>query len=199
MQVFPAMLDGSPQPGLQGEVITAPVDGPEPASAAPPTLGEALKRLFKRLLPTNRMVTYGAAGVIVLGGVIGMNQPTLRISTSGSRAVVHVETLGGFATTIRHIRILEMDNDQVLLDMVTENGSPELKAFQLAVGENFPYQIRPEGGEYRVVEPSDSAPVFGTVPDPQDRGFFLREGKDYKITVWGDGLLPANSTFSMGQ
>jgi hypothetical protein len=102
-------------------------------------------------------------------------RPALRLESSASSVIVHVETLGEYPTTVRHIQLREDPSGKVIFELLTESGTPQIYSFRLSVGENSIRVVDPEHGSYRVVEPNGK------------NTFSLRTGVHYRLRIWGNG------------
>jgi hypothetical protein len=132
-----------------------------------------MKRLYILVLLCSLMVVVTAVGCF--------KRPAVRLETSGSSVIVHVETLGEYPTTVRHIRLKDASSGRVVLEMLTESGTPQIYNFRLSVGENSLHLVDPEHGSYRVAEPSGK------------NAFFLQRGVHYQLMIWGEGRRPSET------
>jgi hypothetical protein len=108
--------------------------------------------------------------------------PAITLEHSGPSAViVHVETLGEYPTTVRHIRIEDASSRKVVLELLTASGTPQIYSFRLSAGENSTNLADPSSGTYRV-----------TVPVGKDT-FTLQPGVRYRVTLWGDGWFASGA------
>jgi len=108
-------------------------------------------------------------------------RPAVRLERIGSSVVVHVDTLGEYPTTVRHIRLWEASSGKVLFELLAKGGTPQIYFIRLSAGENSTQVADPEHGSYRVVEPGGR------------NSFSLQQGVQYRLTIWGSGLLPSES------
>ena len=109
-------------------------------------------------------------------------RPAIRLERAGGASVVvHVETLGEYPTTIRHVEIKEISSGKVVFDLLADSGSPQIYNFRLIAGENPTRVADPEHGSYRVDEPKGKAT------------FTLQKGARYRLTIWGDGWPPSKT------
>lgn len=126
-----------------------------------------MKRLYILVVVCSLMVLVTAVGCF--------KRPAVRLENSGSSVIVHVETLGEYPTTVRHIRLKDASSGKVVLELLTESGTPQIYSFRLSVGENSTHVTDPEHGSYRVAEPSGK------------NSFSLQPGVHYRLTIWGNG------------
>jgi len=134
--------------------------------------------MFKRVLVGGCILF----SLLVMVGIYEwFTRPQLRIERNGASAIVHVETLGEYPTTIRHIRVKEASSGKVVFELLTEGGTPQIHDFHLSVGGNSTSAADPQYGSYRV-----------TVPASKDT-FFLQQGVKYRVTVWGDAWMSSES------
>lgn len=108
-------------------------------------------------------------------------RPAIRLDYTGASVVVHVETLGEYPTTIRHVMIEEISSSKAVFDLLAESGSPQIYNFKLTAGENPTRLADPEHGSFRVNEPKGKDT------------FLLQKGTRYRLTIWGEGWLPSKS------
>jgi len=114
--------------------------------------------------------------LVMLFAIVGcFKRPAVKVESSGSSVIIHVETLGEYPTTIRHIRIKDTSSEKVVFELLTESGTPQIYSFRLSPGGNSTHVIDPEHGSYRVAEPSGKDT------------FVLQRGVPYRLTIWGDG------------
>jgi hypothetical protein len=114
--------------------------------------------------------------LVVLVAAVGcFKRPAVKLENSGSSVIVHVETLGEYPTTVRHIRLKDATSGRVIFELLTESGTPQIYSFRLLVGENPTHVADPEHGTYRVAEPSGK------------NTFSLQPGVRYRLTIWGNG------------
>ncbi len=109
--------------------------------------------------------------------------PAMRLERVGPAVIVHVETLGEYPTTVRHIQIRDASSAKVVFEVLAQNGTPQIYSIRLSAGENSTHVADPEQGSYRVVAPT------GT------NTFLLQQGVQYRLTIWGSGLLSRESDF----
>jgi hypothetical protein len=102
-------------------------------------------------------------------------RPAVKLQNNGSSVIVHVETLGEYPTTVRHIRLQDALSGKVIFELMSESGTPQIYSFRLSVGENSTHIADPEHGTYRVTEPSGK------------NTFSLQAGVRYRLTIWGNG------------
>lgn len=108
----------------------------------------------------------------------------LRIVQSGDRVTIDVQTLGEYQTTVKRIRLLNMQSHEVVWELATQTGTPQINVIDLQVGENPAVLTGVASGTYAVVSPT-GATSFGLVP-----------GVEYEIEVWGD-RKKATGTFRL--
>ncbi len=108
-------------------------------------------------------------------------RPAIRLEYTGASVVVHVETLGEYPTTIRHVRIVEISSGKVVFDLLPQSGTPQIYNFKLIAGENPTRLADPEHGSYRVDEPKGKDT------------FLLQKGSRYRLTIWGEGWPPSKT------
>jgi hypothetical protein len=100
-------------------------------------------------------------------------RPPVTLEKLGSTVTVHVETLGEYPTTIRHIRLTDTSSRQTVFELLAQGGTPQIYNFRLSLGVNSARIIDPEHGSYRIVAPSDSST------------FLVRPGVAYRLEIWG--------------
>jgi len=115
---------------------------------------------------------------VMLFAILGcFKRPAVKVESSGSSLIVHVETLGEYPTTVRHIRIEDASSRKVVFELLTESGTPQIYSFRLLAGVNSTHVVDPEHGSYRVAEPSGKDT------------FVLQRAVPYRLTIWGDAWL----------
>jgi hypothetical protein len=128
-----------------------------------------------------RILILVCALVALVAAVGCFKRPAVKLEPSGSSVIVHVETLGEYPTTVRHIRLKNASSGNVIFELLTESGTPQIYSFRLSVGENSTHVADPEHGSYRVAEPSGK------------NTFSLQSGVRYRLTIWGNGW-PSSET-----
>jgi hypothetical protein len=130
--------------------------------------------MVRRLLVSVLVTALGVAGwrAFVAG-------PGASVEYAPGKAIIHVETLGEYPTTIRHVRIEEISSQSVIFDAVSANGTPQIHNIELSIGSNSTDMLQSSSGEYRTVRP-----VVKT--------FTLRSDRQYRISLWGGGWLPSH-------
>jgi hypothetical protein len=108
-------------------------------------------------------------------------RPPLRLERSASSVIVHVETLGEYPTTVRHVQLRDDRSGKVIFELLTESGTPQIHNFRLSIGENSARVAEPENGSYRVVEPSGK------------NTFSLQRGVHYRLRIWGNGSASSDT------
>lgn len=119
-------------------------------------------------------------GLVVLG--ISLCRPKVWVKSSQAGAVVHLETLGDYPTSINHFRIEEIPSGRVVFEGFKASGTPQLQNVQLSLGPNSVGVLDPQYGTYRTTEPKGTS-------------FSLRSGQHYRITVWGNAWIPSRAEF----
>jgi len=136
----------------------------------------------KQWVPMKRILLLVCALVAFVAVVGCFKRPAVKLENSGSSVIVHVETLGEYPTTVRHIRLKEASSGKVIFELLTESGTPQIYSFRLSVGDNPTIHVAdPEHGFYRVAEPSGK------------NTFALQTGVRYRLTVWGNGWPPSET------
>jgi len=131
--------------------------------------------------PMKRILILFCALVVLTATGGCFKRPAVRLENSGSSVIVHIETLGEYPTTVRHIRLKDASSGKVIFELLTESGTPQIYSFRLSVGENSTHVADPEHGSYRVAEPSGKDT------------FSLQPGVRYRLTIWGNGR-PSSET-----
>lgn len=114
----------------------------------------------------------------LLAGWIALrwNAPPLRIVQRGNDILIDVQTLGEYPTTVKRIRLSDLNKSSVVWEIVTANGTPQIDRFMLKADEN-PATLEASSGTYRIV-----APTSGT-------GFLFRKSSKYRIELWGGNTV----------
>ncbi len=115
--------------------------------------------------------------------VLACSHPPIRLERTGASVVVHLETLGEYATAIQRIKITEELTDRVVWELDAAEGVPQLWRFSLIPGRNEA-SLNAVGGRFRVVVPRDQAT------------FDLSPAGRYRMDVWGSGPRPSSVYFS---
>ncbi|HKF49816.1 MAG TPA: hypothetical protein VKB38_20815 [Terracidiphilus sp.] len=103
--------------------------------------------------------------------------------------VVHVETLGEYPTTIRHLRIVEASSGRVVLDLVAKaeyanTGATQTRNFSLVSGKNSTHLLKPGIDSYEVRVPESG------------RTFNLQPGVAYRLKAWNGSWIASQTKFS---
>jgi hypothetical protein len=101
------------------------------------------------------------------------SKPRLSFTATPSQAIVHVQTLGEYPTTVRHVRLAD-DAGRTIWEIRSKRGTPQIHKLAFAVGANSANLASPDSGEYEVITPTDAG------------DFQLKSGTDYTVQVWGD-------------
>lgn len=140
--------------------------------------------MFKRIA----VIAVSAFAVLLLGLVLWVAVlvgPPLKIEHLHVGAIVHVETLGEYVTTIRRIQIEEVHSHEIVFEAVAgSEPPPQITNFELRIGTNSTAILQPFG-TYRVVYPAGST-------------FVLTSDRKYRISVWGNGFLPSRDHLQLG-
>jgi len=123
--------------------------------------------------------------LVIVAGTAILGRPPLWLETSECSIVIHVETLGEYPTTVRHIQLKSVASGDVLFEVIRGSGAPQIHSFRLSIGKNQVNIADPQAGTYRVLRPAVSD------------SFDLRQGEKYKLTVWGNGWLPAHANLQL--
>ncbi|MGB8262069.1 MAG: hypothetical protein WCE75_17050 [Terracidiphilus sp.] len=127
------------------------------------------------------LLLFLALSILALNDAFG---PPLSIERKGSVRIVHVETLGEYPTTIRHVRIEEAGTGKVVFDARIRpehrgRSEEQIHNFRLQAGENPIDAVNPDEDVYAIVEPKGRA------------SFSLSPGTDYRLTVWETPWIPS--------
>jgi hypothetical protein len=117
--------------------------------------------------------------IVLIAAMVCLRRPNLRLEGSEHSVLVHVETLGEYPTTIRRIQLQSVASGDVVFEVVSGTGTPQIQNFRLLAGANPVNVVDPQYGAYRVVRPTGA------------NSFILRQGEEYRLTIWGNGWLPA--------
>jgi hypothetical protein len=120
--------------------------------------------------------------LVVLG--IDLWRPKVWIEGTQSRAVVHLETLREYPTSIGHFRIEEIPSGRIVFEGFKASGTPQLWNMQLSPGSNSIDVVDPQYGTYRLTEPKGAS-------------FTLHSGQRYRITVWGNAWVPSHADLEL--
>jgi hypothetical protein len=127
--------------------------------------------------------------VPAIAGLLGFfHEPPLKIDQSGNFAIVNVETLGEYPTTIGRVRITDDASGRVVLEdaakrELLDKAGAQIYNFRLAVGENSTNVVEPESGTYEVIEPCGR------------NSFILQQGVKYRLRIWGDSWTYRETSF----
>lgn len=99
--------------------------------------------------------------------------PPLRVRVMDEKAVVDVQTLGEYPTTITRVRIAEREGGRTIWEIKAKWGTPQIHTLSLAAGANSVDLAEPGAGGYEIVIPR------------KDPTFSLQRGTDYVVDVWG--------------
>lgn len=100
-------------------------------------------------------------------------KPPLRIIESWNKVTVDVQTLGEYRTTVMRIRLMNKTSGQVVWELKTQSGTPQIHQIELKIGENPAILNGVLSGTYAVVTP-DSTATFSLAAD-----------REYEIQLWG--------------
>jgi hypothetical protein len=130
--------------------------------------------MVKKLLVAVLVAAFAVAGwrAFVAG-------PGASVAYAPGKAIIHVETLGEYPTTIRHVRLEEISSQSVIFDAVAANGTPQIHNFELSIGSNSIDMLQSSSGEYRIVR-------------PVGKTFTLQSDRQYRVSLWGGGWLPSH-------
>ena len=121
-----------------------------------------------------------AALGVVAAGWIAVMTPPLSIEYRQGKVVAHFETLGDYPTTIRRIRIEEVDAGAVVFEAEAQSEPAQIYSLELKGGENPANLLAEQSSAYRVAV-------------PRSAHFVLRTDRRYRISVWGDGWPPSRA------
>src|SRR5438876_3493995 len=75
-------------------------------------------------------------------------QPRIAVTTTARRAVVSVETLGEYGTTVRRAILKDLANGRVIWQIDVKSGVPQIHRLTFDVGSNSIELAKPQGGDY---------------------------------------------------
>jgi hypothetical protein len=126
-------------------------------------------------------------GLIPLFSSVGCNRPSVNV-VNGSTAVVDLQTLGEYPTTIWHIRLLDQRTSGVVWEVKRKSGTPQLHGLTLKTGENSVVLADADTGTYEVVAPVNS------------KVFHLDPGNSYQLEIWkSEGGNPVRVDIKFGR
>jgi hypothetical protein len=136
----------------------------------------------------NALIVSAVAAIGILGWVaIRWNAPPLGLVQAANLASLDVQTLGEYPTTVKRIRLLDV-NRAVVWEVLAQGRAAQIRGLALRPGKN-PSQVDAEYGTYRVVAPKGAD------------FFILSRGMKYTIEFWGgDSVLSRRSAaFVLGK
>ena len=171
----PQVPDQPNAQGLKARPIPAWGEGPcTPASNA-----RGLKARPMRLI---RVASMFFAGVLLIS-CSGCNR-SLPIDTGKKQAVIHVETLGEYPTTIESFAVTPADKPTTPVFLIEGIDTFQAWNFSLNSGVNQTSSINTAHGQYRVISPSS------------EKTFVLQAGIPYRATVCFEHHSCRKGTFS---
>ena len=133
---------------------------------------------------SKRKLLWLAAGLVVLAGIVVLvlrrEAPPLRVSVTENYAVVDVSTLGEYPTTIKRVRLSDLNKHKVVWEVDSGGSTVQIHGFRLANGAN-PVNVQCDYGSFRVTQPSAE-------------NFILHGNTNYRLEVWGSEGVLSRST-----
>ena len=123
--------------------------------------------------------------IVALGFAIGC-RPSLRIDRHTDSVTVDLSRLGEYPSSVQRIVLAEAATDQVLWEVQTAEGEPQIWKLTFVLGRNSS-DVNDDvvGGRLKVKVPVDRS------------AFELFAHKEYKLTIWGAGIRHSVRFFSL--
>lgn len=133
------------------------------------------------------LLALAGVGVVLVGLAVfvlrAVNLPPLRVKVNGRQAVIDVQTLGEYPTTIRLIEVTSKE-DGVLLGLKGDANSRQIRTVTLSEGENSLKSTGLDRDGFQVLTPVGR------------ESFVLRPGTRYRVRVANDwGSVSDRFTF----
>lgn len=126
------------------------------------------------------VVAFTIVLAIVVVFVLRSDAPPLKISVNGSSAVVDVSTLGEYPTTVKRVRVSDINKHKVVWELDSQDSVPQVHEFRLSAGTN-PVDVHADHGSFKVISPSTAT-------------FTLNRDTEYKLELWGTKSIFSKST-----
>lgn len=134
-------------------------------------------------LSFRRKVCITLAGICLIFS-IGCSGPSMKISLHGDNAVIDVQTLGEYPTTVSKAKLSNKTTRQTIWEIETDSATPQIHQIVFRLGANPARMVYPTAGSYRVVIPASQA------------SFRIEPNTEYIIQIWGEpGLSHADGVF----
>jgi hypothetical protein len=121
--------------------------------------------------------------LVAFVAVVGcFKRPAVKLENSGSSVIVHVETLGEYATTVRHIRLKEASSGKVIFELLTGKwNTADLQFSALERGQPY-YPCR-----------RSRARLLSSSRAQREEHLRPQTGVRYRLTIWGNGWPPSKT------
>jgi hypothetical protein len=135
-----------------------------------------MSRILKPALIVTALLLLGVTAYVRL------DRPNIKVRQENAALMIDVQTLGEYPTTVSHIRLAERSSGNVVFELMPDGKVPQIRGFNLGLGDNPVDLVNADYGAYRVVTPRIG------------KTFVLMPGHEYELTIWGTGLLPSTVT-----
>ena len=110
--------------------------------------------------------------------------PSLRVIRDGQSAIIDVQTLGEYGTSISRIRLTDATTKTVVWELASKTGEPQIWTVKVHPGSNDTH-VHAEAGTFQVLIPNTA------------ESFVLVAGRSYVIEVWGLNGRRSSRTFEL--
>jgi hypothetical protein len=144
------------------------------AAGSPDLAARDQDREAVKMKALRNVLILGALTTILMFAWVAVrrNAPPLRLVQAANKVVINAQTLGEYPTTVKRIRVLDM-NRSVVWEVAAEGPGAQIRELVLRAGDNQSLADA-DHGAYRVVEPKYA------------EFFVLAPGMRYTIELWGN-------------